>query len=357
MFHITTVHSIINGKNLTRVMEKIEFFVCTVYNRLRISKGAKDDTDRNGRSHMQYTDIRFPHLGIVFSHVGRYVSIGDFHIMFYGIIIAAGFLAGLFIAQREAKRTGQNPDIYLDYLICMMIPAIVGARLYYVIFSWEYYSKDPLEILNTRHGGLGIVGGVAAAILVLFIFARVRKQNAALMLDTMTMSLLTGQIMGRWGNFFNREAFGGYTDGLFAMQIPLGYFEETGRLHEIEQAGLLDHLVHLSVGGETLSYIQVHPTFLYEGLWNCMVLLLILLYRKHKKFDGELLCIYLMGYGIGRFFIEGLRVDQLQIGDSGIAATQVVCVIAVLGSLAVMGWKRRGLHRQRLAAQNKNGDE
>ena len=302
-------------------------------------------------------DIRFPHLGIVFSHVGRYISIGDFHIMFYGIIIAAGFLAGLLIAQREAKRTGQNPDIYLDYPICMMIPAIIGARLYYVIFSWEYYSRNPLEIINTRHGGLGIVGGVAAAILVLLIFARVRKQNAALMLDTMTMSLLVGQIMGRWGNFFNREAFGGYTDGPLAMQIPLGYFENAGRLHEIEQTGLLDHLVQLSVGGETLSYIQVHPTFLYEGLWNCLVLLLIFLYRKHKKFDGELLCIYLIGYGIGRFFIEGLRVDQLQIGDSGIAATQVVCVIVVLGSLAVMGWKRRGPGKQSQAASDENGDE
>ena len=211
--------------------------------------------------------------------------------MFYGIIIAAGFLAGLFIAQKEAKRTGQNPEIYMDYLICMMIPAIIGARVYYVIFSWDYYSKNPLEIINLRHGGLGIVGGVAAAIVVLLIFAKVRGQKAALMLDTMTMSLLVGQIMGRWGNFFNREAFGGYTDSLLAMQIPVGYFAQNGRLAEIQNAGLMDHLVNLDVGGQTISYIQVHPTFLYEGLWNCLVLLVIFLYRKHKKFDGELLCI------------------------------------------------------------------
>lgn len=290
---------------------------------------------------MQYTDIRFPNLGIVFSHVGRYISIGDFPIMFYGIIIAAGFLAGLFIAQKEAKRTGQNPEIYMDYLICMMIPAIIGARVYYVIFSWDYYSKNPLEIINLRHGGLGIVGGVAAAIVVLLIFAKVRGQKAALMLDTMTMSLLVGQIMGRWGNFFNREAFGGYTDSLLAMQIPVGYFAQNGRLAEIQNAGLMDHLVNLDVGGQTISYIQVHPTFLYEGLWNCLVLLLIFLYRKHKKFDGELLCIYLMGYGIGRFFIEGLRVDQLQIGDTGIAATQVVCILVFVGSLVAMLIRRR----------------
>ena len=295
---------------------------------------------------MEYMDIRFPNLGIVFSHVGRYISVEGFHIMFYGIIIAAGFLVGLLIAQKEAKRTGQNPEMYLDYLICMMIPAIVGARAYYVIFSWDYYKEHPLDIINIRHGGLGIVGGVAAAIVVLLIFAKVRKQKAALMLDTMSMALLVGQIMGRWGNFFNREAFGGYTDGPLAMQIPLGYFEQTGRLGEIEQAGLLDHLVNVDVGGQMLSYIQVHPTFLYEGLWNCLVLLVIFLYRKHKKFDGELLCIYLMGYGLGRFFIEGLRVDQLQIGHTGIAVTQVVCAVVFAGSLITMIIKRRMRQKQ-----------
>ena len=121
----------------------------------------------------------------------------------------------------------------------------------------------------------------------------------------------------------------------------MGYFAQNGRLAEIQNAGLMDHLVNLDVGGQTISYIQVHPTFLYEGLWNCLVLLVIFLYRKHKKFDGELLCIYLMGYGIGRFFIEGLRVDQLQIGDTGIAATQVVCILVFVGSLVAMLIRRR----------------
>lgn len=323
---------------MTKKRFTIEFFFGERYNISNVSIGQEE---YGQEVCMEYMDIRFPNLGIVFSHVGRYISIGDFHIMFYGIIIALGFLAGLFVAQREAKRTGQNPEVYLDYLICMMIPAIIGARAYYVIFSWDYYRENPLEIINLRHGGLGIVGGVAAAIVVLLIFAKVRKQKATLMLDTMTMSLLVGQIMGRWGNFFNREAFGGYTDGLFAMQIPLGYFEETGRISEITQAGLMDHLVSVNVNGQTLSYIQVHPTFLYEGLWNCLVLLFIFLYRKHKKFDGELLCIYLMGYGVGRFFIEGLRVDQLQIGDTGIAVTQVVCVCIFVGGLITMLIKRK----------------
>ena len=274
---------------------------------------------------MQYTDIRFPHLGIVLSHVGRYISIGDFQIMFYG------FLVGLWVAQQEAKRTGQNPEIYMDYLLVMMIPAIIGARIYYVVFSWDSYKDNIPEIFNLRHGGLGIVGGVAMAVLVLFLFAKAKKQSVLLMLDTMTMGLLIGQIMGRWGNFFNREAFGGYTDGPLAMQIPLKYFEQYGRVSELESSGILKHLVTLTVHGEKLSYIQVHPTFLYEGMWNLLLLLFIFIYRKHKKFDGELLCIYLMGYGLGRFFIEGLRVDQLLIGHTGIAVTQVVCICIVLG--------------------------
>lgn len=297
---------------------------------------------------MQYTDIRFPHLGIVLSHVGRYISIGNFQIMFYGIIIAIGFLAGLLVAQKEARRTGQNPEIYMDYLLCMVVPAIIGARAYYVIFSWDYYKNNPIEVLYLRQGGLGIVGGVTAAILVLLIFAKVRKQKTLLMLDTMSMGLLVGQIIGRWGNFFNREAFGGYTDGLFAMQIPLKYFEQYGRLGELNNGGILDHLVTLNVGGQTLDYIQVHPTFLYEGLWNCLILLIIFLYRKHKKFDGELFCIYLMGYGMGRFLIESLRIDQLQIGHTGIAATQVVCICIFIGGLIgiIMGRRRK---RQELA--------
>ena len=141
---------------------------------------------------MQYTDIRFPHLGIVLSHVGRYISLGNFWIMFYGIIIACGFLVGLWVAQQEAKRTGQNPEIYMDYLLVMMIPAIIGARIYYVVFSWDSYKDNIPEIFNLRHGGLGIVGGVAMAVLVLFLFAKAKKQSALLMLDTMTMGLLIG---------------------------------------------------------------------------------------------------------------------------------------------------------------------
>ena len=276
---------------------------------------------------MQYTDIRFPHLGIVLSHVGRYISIGNFQIMFYGIIIACGFLAGLVVAQQEAKRTGQNPEIYMDYLLWMMIPAIIGARIYYVVFSWDAYKDNIPEIFNLRHGGLGIVGGVTMAIIVLLIFAKVRKQSALLMLDTMTMGLLLGQIMGRWGNFFNREAFGGYTDSLFAMQIKRTLVSQSNITHDI-----IKHIVDI----DGVSYIQVHPTFLYESLWNVIVLLIILLYTKKKKYDGQLFLIYLLGYGAGRFWIEGLRTDQLLILGTQVAVSQVLSATVAIAAAVIM---------------------
>ena len=291
---------------------------------------------------MQYTDIRFPHLGIVLSHVGRYISIGNFQIMFYGIIIACGFLAGLVVAQQEAKRTGQNPEIYMDYLLWMMIPAIIGARIYYVVFSWDAYKDNIPEIFNLRHGGLGIVGGVTMAIIVLLIFAKVRKQSALLMLDTMTMGLLLGQIMGRWGNFFNREAFGSYTNSLFAMQIPTNFFIEHGRIDEIVSNGLYDKATYVVSGNEAATFIQVHPTFLYESMWNLVLLLLIIfLFTKRKKFDGELIAIYCIGYGIGRFLIEGLRTDSLMIGSTGIRVSQILALILAVFGTAFILYKRK----------------
>lgn len=285
---------------------------------------------------MNATDIRFPNLGILFSNLGSGITIGSFEIKYYGMIIAGGFLLGLLVAMQEAKRTGQDPELYMDYLICMVLPAIIGARLYYVIFSWDYYKEDLRRIFMIRQGGLAIFGGVIVGVLVLFLFARYRKQSFFLLTDTIVMSLLVGQIMGRWGNFFNREAFGGFSDGIFAMQIPVSYFESMGRLGEITATGLLEKTVDVTINGITTTCIQVHPTFLYESLWNLMVLLLIFLYRKHKKFDGELFCMYLMGYGVGRFWIEGLRVDQLTIGHTGLAVSQILSAVLAVGAALAM---------------------
>ena len=252
--------------------------------------------------------------------------------MYYGIIIACAFMLGMTVSSLYAKSIGMNSEIVTDFVLCMVIPSIIGARAYYVFFSWDHYRGNIREIINLRHGGLGIVGGVLAGVLVLIIFCRVRKIKLPLMLDIMTFGLLTGQILGRWGNFFNREAFGGYTDGFLAMQIPLEYFKVNGRLSDLTTGGILENTVKLTVKGQLVTLIQVHPTFLYEGLWNLTLLLLIFLYRKHKKYDGELFTLYMFGYGIGRFLIEGLRTDQLQIGDTGIAATQVVCILLIIGA-------------------------
>ncbi len=270
-------------------------------------------------------DIRFPNLNLVLDYVGTGITIFGFEIRFYGMMIALGFLAGLCLAQREAKRTGQDPEIYLDYLLTMVIPAIIGARAYYVIFSWDYYKENLGEIFLIRNGGLAIYGGVLAAIVTLFIFCKVRKQSPLLMADTAAMGLLAGQIIGRWGNFFNREAFGGYTDGLFAMQIPLSFFSD-GRISDVLNGEILEHIV--SVGG--VDYIQVQPTFLYEGLWNLGVLLFLIWFRKRKTRDGQMMAIYFVGYGIGRFFIEGMRTDSLLLFGTAFRVSQCLALILII---------------------------
>ena len=298
-------------------------------------------------------DIRFPNLNLVFSNVGTGITIFGFEIKFYGMIIAVGFLAGLLVAQREARRTGQDPEIYLDYLLTMVIPAIVGARLYYVVFSWDYYKDHLNEILLTRNGGLAIYGGILAALLTLVIFCKVRKYSPLLMADTAVMGLLIGQIFGRWGNFFNREAFGGYTDGLFAMQIPLSYFHD-GRIADLAASGVYEHLV--TVGNQ--SYIQVHPTFLYESIWNLGVLCFLYWYRDRKKFRGELFLTYVLGYGLGRVWIEGLRTDQLQIGSTGIPVSQLLAGVLILVSLflIIMGRRRAVREEHGQTEEDQAGD-
>ncbi|MDO4513915.1 MAG: prolipoprotein diacylglyceryl transferase [Lachnospiraceae bacterium] len=268
---------------------------------------------------MGATDIAFPNLGIYLTNVPKSFSIFGFPIAFYGLIIGIGVLCGVLVAAAEAKHTGQNPDNYWDFAIYAIIFSIIGARIYYVVFAWDLYKDDLLSIFNTRRGGLAIYGAVIAAFLTLFIYTRVKKLSFFQMGDTAMMGLILGQVIGRWGNFMNRECFGQYTDGLFAMRLPV----EAVRSNEIS-ASIAEHMSASS------NYIQVHPTFLYESLWNLALLLIIFLYRDHKKFHGEICLIYLGGYGLGRFWIEGLRTDQLQIGSSGIAVSQMLAAFLVL---------------------------
>lgn len=277
-------------------------------------------------------NINFPHLGIYLENVGKSISIFGFEIAFYGITIAAAMLAGLWIAMRTAKKTGQNPDLYFDMGMLAIFCALIGARAYYVVFAWENYKNNLLEIFNLRHGGLAIYGGVIGGAVAVYMFARMKKQKFLQLADTASVGLVLGQIIGRWGNFFNREAFGGYTDNLFAMQLPLDAVYSWDVTPEMME--------NLRIAGG-VQYIQVHPTFLYESLWNLMVLVLLAVYTKRKKFDGEVFCLYLLGYGLGRAWIEGLRTDQLWIPGTEIPVSQVLAVVLVVVSAAIITVKRR----------------
>ena len=279
-----------------------------------------------------HTEISFPNLGIYLKNVGKSIDLFGIEIAYYGIIIGTAILLGFWIAAREAKRTGQNPENYLDMVIIGGIAGIVGARLYYVIFSWDMYKDNLLDIFNLREGGLAIYGGVIAAVISVLVLAKVKHLSAPQIFDTIAMALLNGQMLGRWGNFFNREAFGGYTDSLFAMRLPLDAVRSSDVTEQMRR-----HIERI----DGVSYIQVHPTFLYESLW-CMVLLIILFaYRKHKKYEGELFLMYLFGYGLGRFWIEGLRTDQLLLPGVGIAVSQLLAGAIVVGTGAAMLYLRK----------------
>lgn len=279
-------------------------------------------------------EINFPNLGIYLDHVGKNISIFGFSIAYYGIVIVTGMMIAIWIAQREAKRTGQNPEQYLDLAMIGIAAGILGARIYYVIFAWDYYKDDLLSIFNIRQGGLAIYGGIIGACIAVVIYSRKKKQNFSLLMDTASMSIVFGQIMGRWGNFFNREAFGDYTNNLFAMQLPVSAV----RANEITQK-MWDHAV--TVNG--VEYIQVHPTFLYESLWNVGVLLFLFWFRKRKKFNGEVFLMYLIGYGLGRIWIEGLRTDQLLLPVMGLPVSQLLSGCLVAGCTILVVWKRKKL--------------
>ncbi len=270
-------------------------------------------------------DISFPHLGIYLDHVGKSISIFGFEIAYYGIIIGCAILIGFLIATSEAKRTRQNPEDYLDMGIIGVIAGIVGARVYYVIFSWDMYKDNLLHIFNLREGGLAIYGGVIGAVLAVFILAKVKHLSPFQILDTVAMAILNGQMLGRWGNFFNREAFGEYTDSLFAMRLPLDAVRSGDVTERMRQ-----HIERI----DGVSYIQVHPTFLYESLWCCVLLIILALYRKHKKYEGELFLLYIFGYGLGRVWIEGLRTDQLLLPGIGLPVSQLLagCVVIFAGA-------------------------
>lgn len=298
-------------------------------------------------------EMRFPNLGIELEKVIDGFRIGNFELRLYGIIIALGFVLAYVLISKEAKRTGQDPEMYLDFMLWVVVPAILGARIYYVLFSLDEYVKKGqslgdtiLGMLNIRGGGLAIYGGIIAGAITLLIFAKKRKVNTMLMLDTMCMGLLVGQILGRWGNFFNREAFGGYTDSLFAMAIPVEWFGSKNYLLSTVNSGIItQEMIDNVLVVEGKEFIQVHPTFLYESMWNLCVLLVIFLYRRYKKFDGEMVAMYIWGYGLGRVWIEGLRTDSLMLFGMNFKASQLLAALCVIGASIYIVYKRMQLSK------------
>jgi len=262
-------------------------------------------------------EIWFPNLGIKINHLSRvFLSIGSFDLYWYGLIIGVGIVLAVLLVLHEAKRSGQKPEDYIDLASFAIILSLIGARVYYVIFSWDNYKNDLLKIFAVREGGLAIYGGVITAIICGIIFSKRRKISFWLIADTVVPSILLGQILGRWGNFFNREAFGCYTNCIFAMR----YLKD--QVANIAPS-VLEHIV--TVNGT--EYIQVHPTFLYESSLNLCLFIFLLILRRHKKFTGQIGTLYFIGYGLIRFFIEGLRTDQLIFMHTGVAVSQVVSAV------------------------------
>lgn len=234
-------------------------------------------------------------------------SIFGLEIRWYGLLIASAVLIGTVLALKEAKRKGVKEETLIDMLLFAVPAAIIGARAYYVIFMWDYYSKNPSQILNIRGGGLAIHGVIIAGALVAIIFAKIRKENFWTLADIVAPSLILGQAIGRWGNFANQEAHGGPTD------LPWG----------------------IMIDG-----VKVHPTFLYESIWNLLVFGFLLWYRRKKAtVEGEIFVLYLMLYSVGRFFIEGLRTDSLMLGPFRVA--QLISLAIIMSGGAYLIWKKK----------------
>lgn len=293
-------------------------------------------------------DIRFPNLGITLENIKDGITIFGVEIKFYGIVITLGFILAYVMSANYAKKSGQDDELYLDFLLWLVIPAIVGARLYYVIFSWDEYFEPGkgawqtfIDIINIRNGGLAIYGGIIAGVIVGIFFVKKKKANIWLMADTIAPGLLAAQAIGRFGNFFNREAFGEYTDSLFAMCIPTDYYVNNGSLKGLVESGVITQkMAENVVVHDAMTWISVHPTFLYEALWNIALLVILLIYRKHKKFDGEIGFMYLWGYGLGRVWIEGLRSDSLVIPLIDMRVSQLLAALCVLVASVIIVKKR-----------------
>lgn len=250
-------------------------------------------------------------------------TIGSISVYWYGVIIASAFLVGIFLAYRLAQRTGIDPEHIINMVLLVIPAAFIGARLYYVIFEWHRYAGNFLEIFAVRHGGLAIHGGLIGGVLAGYLYVRKHRLPVYKIADICAPSVILGQAIGRWGNFFNQEAHGG----------PVSY-DFISRFPEF-------------IKNQMYIYGQYHhPTFLYESLWNLSVFAFLMIYWHKKRFEGEIAFLYLGLYSLGRFFIEGLRTDSLMLGP--IMMAQLVSVVLIVISVLAIVHYRKKEKQQRL---------
>ncbi|MGN0506005.1 MAG: prolipoprotein diacylglyceryl transferase [Lachnospiraceae bacterium] len=241
--------------------------------------------------------VRFPELGVEIEHLADGIEVFGIHISYYGILIACAMLFGLIITEYLAKKSGQNPELYLDFAITAIVAGILGARAVYVIQRWSYFKTAPGEIFSLSSGGLSFFGALLAAFFAAYLFCKRKKYDLWKLCDTAIIGVLFGQIIGRWGDFFNRDLLGTYSDGILAMQIEA---------RDVDAEMLM--LSRASLTGMD-GVLQVHPVFLYEIIWNVVLFILLLVVNCRKKFSGQIFSIYLFGYGMIRFLTEFIRVD------------------------------------------------
>ena len=254
--------------------------------------------------------ITFPNLGITVNPNPVAFTLFGKDIYWYGIIIAMGFLLAVCYMMYRAKSFGLTQDDVLDMVLWAVPIGVVCARLYYCIFYWELYADDPISIVYIWEGGLAIYGGIIGGAITLLVVAKVKKIPPLVMLDVASMGVIIGQLVGRWGNFMNREAHGAVTDSFFKM-------------------GLQD-------ASGAVTYYQ--PTFLYESVWNLIGFIGLHLFVKKRKFDGEVFLLYVAWYGLGRAWIEGLRTDSLYLFSTGIRVSQLVAAVSFLAAAGIIAW-------------------
>ncbi len=285
----------------------------------------------------EYNEIRFPKMGWEFEIDPTAFTIGGIAIQWYGIFIALGLALAVLYCFPKMKRFGIDADRAIDAVLGGVIGGIIGARLYYVIFNWSDYKSDSfkdtfLAIINTRNGGLGIYGGIIGALLIGILICKIKKIRILPMLDITVLGLLIGQGIGRWGNFVNQEAFGTNTDSFLGMT--------GGRIQQVINAEMQVGGSMYENGLEMVWSDPVHPCFLYESIWCLLGFVLLAFWSKRRKYDGQLLLMYMAWYGIERAFVEGLRTDSLMIGSIRVSqALSIVIFVASVILQIVIGFK------------------